>query len=86
MTRNEVDAFLDGHKKVPIHSPELIGYELISADIDSRDHYGRLSIIHMIWDCDGTRGNRTTPYKLAESPNGVLTLWTLPHNPEEYTK
>lgn len=84
MTRDQVDAFLAKHKKEPIDSPKLIGYELISADIDSCDHYGRLSIIHMIWDCDGTRGNRITPYKLAEAPSGALTLWTLPYEQPEY--
>jgi len=36
-----------------------------------------------IQDCDGTYG-RKMPYKLAEAPNGSLTLWTLPPEPEEY--
>lgn len=82
MTISQVEAILAKIPKVPIDSPDLIGMEMLSTDIAPNDAYGRIAILHMIQDCES--GHRKLVWKLAEAPNGTLTLWTIPPEPEEY--
>ena len=81
MTVTDAEEFLARHRKTPIDSAELVGFELISADIVSHDLHGRIAIVHMIMDCNGSLSGRPIPYHLAIAPNGALTLWALPPEP-----
>ena len=83
MTFAQAHEFLAKHPKVPVSCPTLVGYQLQTHDLPPRDPHSELFLAKAIQDCDGTYGRRM-PYKLAEAPNGTLTLWTLPPEPEEY--
>jgi len=74
------EVFLAKHPKVPIDSEEIVGYELLSADVTPQDTIGRLAIVGMISDCSGKYGRRV-PYHLAIAPSGNLTVWVLPPEP-----
>jgi hypothetical protein len=74
------EAFLAKHPRIKIDAAELIGYELLSADVAPEDTIGRLAIVSMIVDCSGKYG-RAIPYHLAEAPTGNLTVWVLPFEP-----
>lgn len=85
MTASEIDdarAFIARHPKTPIDAPELIGYELVSADMRPDDHNDMVALFHMIADHNGSRG-RAVEYKIAEAEDKALTLWSLPPEPPE---
>jgi len=84
MTLTQAHQLLAAHPRIPIHSPELVGYQLQTHDLPPTDPHSELFLAKAIQDCDGTYGGRKLPYKLAEAPNGTLTLWTLPPEPEDY--
>jgi hypothetical protein len=80
MNHAEVEVFLAKHPRISIHAAELIGFELLSTDVTPTDMVGRLALVRMILDCNGSFGRRI-PYHLAESTTGTLTLWVLPPEP-----
>lgn len=83
MTASEIDdarAFIERHPKTPIDAPELIGYELVSADMRPDDPNDLVALAHMVADHNGSRG-RAVEYKLAQAADGALTLWSLPPEP-----
>ena len=80
MTLDEVEAarsFIAAHTKMPIDSPELVGYELVSADMNPDNPSDIVALHHMVEDHNGSRG-RAVEYRLAEAADGTLTLWSLP--------
>lgn len=86
MTASEIEearARIERHPKTPIDAEDLVGYELVSADLRPDDSNDMVALAHMIADHDGTRG-RAVDYKLAEDTDGTLTLWSLPPAPVEY--
>jgi hypothetical protein len=78
MTLDEADALIAGQERTPLHSPDLIGWELISHDIAQADRYAHLALAHMIRDCLGIHGKRSVPYRVAFDADNTLSLWTLP--------
>lgn len=78
MTFTEADALIAKQERTPLHSPDLIGWELISHDIALADRYAHLTLAHMIHDCLGIHGKRSVPYRIAFDEDGNLSLWTLP--------
>lgn len=78
MTFAEADALIEKQKRIPLHSPDLIGWELISADLDPSEPFSNMVLAKMIHDCLGVGGSRQIPYSLAQAEDGTLSLWTLP--------
>jgi hypothetical protein len=66
---------------VPIDADELIGYEMLSQDISPTDAFSVIALLGMIRDLEGYYSGFALPYKVAESPNGTLTVWALPPEP-----
>jgi hypothetical protein len=81
MTEAQVDAALAALQTIPIEAEELIGYELVTEDIDPADRHSVVALFYMILDCRGRYGP-AMPYKVAKSATGILTLWTLPPEPQ----
>jgi hypothetical protein len=67
--------------KIPIDADELIGYEMLSNDINPTDAFSVIALLGMVRDLEGYYSGRKLPYKIAESPNGTLTVWALPPEP-----
>jgi hypothetical protein len=80
MTAEQVDAALAKLDPVHIESADLIGYELVTEDIDPADRFSVTALLYMIEDCNGRYG-RKMDYKVAKDSAGKLTLWTLPPEP-----
>lgn len=78
MTFIEADLLISRHPYTPLHSLDLIGWELISQDIAADDRYSHLVLAKMIQDCLGIGGTRSVPYRIAQDESGNLSLWTLP--------
>jgi hypothetical protein len=78
MTFIEADLLIAAQERIPLFSEELIGWELISQDIEPGDLYGNLALAKMIADCSGHYGGRSLPHRLAVDLDGRLSLWTLP--------
>jgi len=77
MTAAQVDAALARLLTVNIESPDLIGYELVTEDIDPTDRFSVTALLYMIEDCNGRYG-RKMAHQVAKDKHGKLTLWTLP--------
>lgn len=79
MTFAQAEAIVARTPKIPISSPQLIGYELQTHEsgLSPTDPHNTLFLAKAIQDCEGAYGRRID-FKLAEAPNGTLTLWTLP--------
>jgi len=77
----EALVFLARIPRTPIASELIVGYELITHSVDPSDSIGMIALAGMIRDCNGSAGGRKIAFKLAEAPNGTLTLWTLPPEP-----
>ena len=81
MNIEEATEFLAYRPRTPIDSESLVGFEMISQSIAPTDAFGMIALVGMVRDCEGYYGGRKIAYKVAESPKGTLTLWTLPPEP-----
>lgn len=81
MTAAEAIAFLAARPRISVNSELLVGFEMISHEIEPKDDSSMIALARMVRDCEGYYGGRKIAYKIAEAPKGPLTIWTLPPEP-----
>jgi len=77
MTELEANSIIAQAKHIDLFSPDLIGWECQTTELEPHRPDDMKFLAGVILDCNGTRGPEI-PHVVAKDKTGNLSLWNLP--------